>query len=332
MKSSDTKALLEVRNVSKHFSLRHGLFARSGPALAALDDVSLTIKPGQIFGLVGESGSGKSTLGRTILQLTRASTGSILFHGQDLCAASAGELNLARKKLQVIFQDPSSSLNPRRSIRQSLLEPLDQFEIGEKHQRQAMCEQALNTVGLDSEILERRPRQLSSGQRQRVGIARAVLTTPDLVIADEAVSALDVSVQAQVLDLVRKLRSELGIAFLFISHDLAVISQIADKVAVMFHGKIVESAPVGDLFNKPSHPYTRELLDAVPSLDPSVPIKAVTIRQGLSRQAQVTGCAFATRCSSVMPQCKQVAPGLEPLESNSSHHVRCHLYTESPSN
>jgi peptide/nickel transport system ATP-binding protein len=329
MTSSNSSDLLQVRNVSKHFSLRHGLFSRTGPALAALDDVSITIRPGQIFGLVGESGSGKSTLGRTILQLTKADSGSVHFHGQDLCTANASELNIARKKLQVIFQDPSSSLNPRRSIRQSLLEPLDQFGIGEKRQRESMCQEALNTVGLDTRIMDRMPRQLSSGQRQRVGIARAVLTKPDLIIADEAVSALDVSVQAQVLELIRKLRSELGIAFLFISHDLAVISQLADTVAVMFRGKIVESAPVDTLFGKPSHPYTQELLAAVPSPDPSIPIKAVTIRQGLSREAHVTGCAFASRCASVMPQCRNQAPGLASLESNSTHHVRCHLYTAS---
>ena len=332
MKTTGTSMLLQVEDLSKRFNLRQGLFAGGGPSLTAIDQVSFGIETGQIYGLVGESGSGKSTLGRAILQLIKADSGKVWFHGKNLCVANTRELNTIRKKLQVIFQDSSAALSPRRTILQSLLEPLERFKMGGRTQRRQMCEQVLETVGLNDEVLGRLPHQLSSGQRQRIGIARAVLTEPDLIIADEAVSALDVSVQAQVLELIRKLQSERGIAFLFISHDLAVISQVANVVGVMFQGQIVESAPVDSLFRQPSHPYTQELLAAIPNPDPTVLMSTVHIKAGLSREAQTRGCVFANRCASVMPQCHVQAPPVHSLETVEHHHVKCHLYSESVDN
>lgn len=322
------KTLLRVQGLSKKYRLRQRMLVRGGPSLKAIDDVSLDIESGQIHGLVGESGSGKSTLGRAILQLVRPDSGQVFFHGRDLCTASHQEMRRTRRKLQIIFQDPLAALSPRRTVLQSLLEPLDQFQIGNRRERQRMCEQALETVGLDQAVLGRLPRQLSSGQRQRIGIARAVLTGPDLIIADEAVSALDVSVQAQILDLIRKLQVEHGIAFMFITHDLAVIPQVADVVSVMYHGQIVESAPARSLFQKPSHPYTRQLLAAIPDPDPSVAMSAVNIKAGLSRDPRAAGCVFADRCSDMMSHCAETEPRSLPLETELRHHVKCHLYPD----
>jgi len=327
--SAANAPLLQIQELSKHFPVRHGLFTRGGPALTAIDRVSLNIEAGQIFGLVGETGSGKSTLGRVILQLIKADSGRILFHGKDLCTAGAGDLCLARQKLQIIFQDASAALSPRRTIGQTLLEPLDQFGLGDRAERQQQCVAVLDTVGLDGDVLARLPHQLSSGQRQRIGIARAVLTNPDLIVADEAVSALDVSVQAQILDLIRHLQSDRGIAFLFISHDLAVVQQIADVVGVMLCGQIVESGPSDSLFRQPAHPYTQALLAAVPDPDPSTRPGPAPFSAGLSRQPQMQACVFADRCSKAMRICRLEEPQLLPLESNLQHRVKCYLYSES---
>lgn len=326
MNRSSETPLLRVEGLSKRFSSHRGLFSDHGQELTAVDDVSFSINPGEIFGLVGESGSGKSTLGRAILQLVRPDSGEVLFHGRDLCRADKRHLRAVREKIQVIFQDPSAALSPRRTVLQTLMEPLDQFGIGEQETRLQKCARALATVGLDESVLHRLPRELSSGQRQRIGIARAVLTGPELVVADEAVSALDVSVQAQVLELMRNLRTEKGIAFLFISHDLAVIHQVADSVGVMFQGQIVESGPVHSLFSNPAHPYTRELLAAIPDPDPSVAMSTAGISPGLSRNAYRESCLFADRCSQVMPRCRQEAPASIPLASDPGHQVKCHLH------
>ena len=320
--------LLRVAELCKRFKFRQGLFSRAGPTLTAIDRVSLDIEAGQIYGLVGESGSGKSTLGRVIIQLLKADSGHVYFKGQDLRAADRQQLRRVRKNLQIIFQDSSAALSPRRSILQTLLEPLEQFGSSEQERHLSDCEAVLETVGLDRSILSRLPHQLSSGQKQRIGIARAVLAEPDLIIADEAVSALDVSVQAQILELVKKLQAEHGIAFLFISHDLAVISQVADVVGVMFNGQIVESAPVDLLFRQPSHPYTRELLAAVPDPDPSRPMSTAHPGAGLSRRPETRACVFADRCPSVMQQCRQTEPKNHSLDAGLRHHVKCYLYTD----
>ena len=328
MSTASSPVLLKVEGLSKRFSLHHGLFSHSGPVLTAIEDISFTVESGQVHGLVGESGSGKSTLGRAILQLIRPDSGKVLFHGQDLCLASRRQLRRTRKNIQVIFQDSLAALSPRRTVAQTLLEPLDQFALGDRSQRREKCDKVLETVGLDRSVLARLPHQLSSGQRQRICIARAVLTDPDLIIADEAVSALDVSVQAQVLELIRKLQSERGIAFIFISHDLSIIPQVADLVSVMFQGQIVESAPVDSLFSQPSHPYTQELLAAIPDPDPSVTMSVVDVNAGLSRESRSGSCVFADRCSRLMPHCRKAEPKTMALENQPRHHVKCHLFSE----
>jgi oligopeptide/dipeptide ABC transporter ATP-binding protein len=326
--------LLQVEDLSKRFGLRHSLFAGNTPGLTAIDRVSLEVRKGQALGLVGESGSGKSTLGRAIAQLVRPDSGRILFRGQELSRSNPAAQRIARQKIQFIFQDSASALSPRRSIRQTLLEPLEHFGIDDATGREARIGEALDTVGLDPLVLERLPAQLSSGQRQRVSIARAILPEPELVIADEAVSALDVSVQAQILELFRSLRSNRGLAFIFISHDLSVIPQVAEDVCVMFRGQVVESAPVSRLFKQAAHPYTRGLIAAIPDPDPAVRMQPVAINTGIARDHDAGGCAFADRCPDRMEKCTSLPPDLAPLEAETKpamesafvHHVKCHLY------
>lgn len=319
--------LLDVRNLSRKFEGRPGLFASKTPGLTAIDSVNLKIRAAEVYGLVGESGCGKSTLARTILQLTRADSGQVLLHGEDLCTASKAALRRARQKIQIVFQDPSASLSPRRTIQQTLFEPMEQYGIGTARDHLDRCVEVLKTVGLDTGVLSRIPQQLSSGQRQRIGFARAVLAEPELIIADESVSALDVSVQAQILELVRRLQSDHGIAFLFISHDLAVIAQVANKVGVMFGGRIVETGTLESLFQEAAHPYTRELLAAIPDPDPSIPFTPVHASRGLLRGGQPKGCVFADRCSETLARCRETAPPAVRLESAPGHRVECHLYT-----
>lgn len=318
-------SVLRVEKLSKRYPARRGLFSTGRPPQAAVEDASFEIPRAGIFGLVGESGSGKSTLGRCVLQLLRPDHGRVIFNGRDLCTASRHEMRAARGKLQIIFQDPLASLSPRRSVLQTLMEPLEQFENSARANWRTRCEQVLEMVGLDPEILPRLPQQLSSGQRQRVGIARAVLTRPDLIVADEAVSALDVSVQAQILNLVKTLRDEQGIAFLFISHDLAVIAQVADTVGVMFRGRIVESGSMEAVFRRPAHPYTRELLSAVPDPDPAVAFQPLRSTRLLSQGAG-SGCVFADRCPQVMERCREGRPASILLEAGSGHRVECLLH------
>ena len=251
-------ALLEVRGLTKRF--------QQPPAPAAVDDVSFVLERGTTLGLVGESGSGKSTTAHCILQLVRADAGEILFEGQDLTKLGAGGLRPIRRDLQVVFQDPYSSLDPRLSIEDAVAEPLDIHGIGTRRERRARARAMLDRVGIDPAWGRRRPSQLSGGQRQRVGIARAFISEPKLVVCDEAVSALDVSIQAQVLNLLKDLQEETGLAYLFISHDLAVIRNVSDVVAVMQSGELVELAPADTLFSAPQHEYTRRLLDAVPEI------------------------------------------------------------------
>lgn len=317
--------LLEVRNLSRGFRQRHGLFSRSGPRLTALDGVSFTIAEGEIFGLVGESGSGKSTLARCVLQLLEAHGGEVIFRGRDLCSLGARQLRQVRRELQVVFQDSGGALSPRRTVFQSLSEPLEVFAPASRSDYRLQCAAALERVGLDREFLPRLPRQLSSGQKQRVALARALMTSPRLIIADEAVSSLDVSVQAQMLELMASLRDRYGIAFLLISHDLAVISQIANRVAVMYRGRIVESGPVEAVFNSAAHPYTQALLEAVPDPDPQVPFAARLPPEILRRHGQ-TGCRFAPRCAKAMTECSRLAPDAVALDDDRRHHVECLLY------
>ena len=298
--------------------------------MAAVNGVSLDIQAGSIFGLVGESGSGKTTLAKAVAQLIPANAGTILFHGHDLNNRKGSDLRMARRNIQLIFQDPLASLSPRRSILQCLLEPMNHFRIGDSRQRPSRAAEALETVGLDLDVLHRYPHEISGGQRQRVALARALVSEPELIIADEAVSSLDVSVQATILELILSLREKTGIAFLFISHDLAVIQQLADVVGVMYLGEMLETAPAESLFSQAAHPYTRSLLAAVPSPNPAHDPPIIPGGEPPSLLTPPSGCVFHTRCSEAMGQCERIKPAevniVEQSATGEAHHVRCHLW------
>ena len=328
------QSLLSVRDLV----VRYPVGENSRTPLTAVRGVSLDIAPAGIYGLVGESGSGKSSLAHAILQLLPMAAGQVLFKGQDLAAMKKPQLNVARRNIQAVFQDSLASLSPRRSIRQTLLEPLDHFEIGDPGGREQKAAAILETVGLDPVVGHRYPQELSGGQRQRVALARALVTEPELIIADEPVSSLDVPVQARIIDLILELREKLGIAFLFVSHDLAVIRALADSVGVMFLGKIVEHAPADELYARPAHPYTRSLLEAVPIADPRHPPPLVLAGEPPSPLTPPPGCVFHRRCPDVIAPCSVITPAESSIcEEDGSpsggqdltttdHRVRCHLW------
>jgi len=268
--------LLEVRHLVKHFVRRHGLFAPTS-IVRAVDDVSFAIEAGEMFGLVGESGSGKSTLGRCILRLIEPTAGDVLFRGENVLQFSSTRLRAARRDMQIVFQDPYSSLNPRMRVGDIVEEPLIIHRLGTRSERRARVAELFDLVGLERDHLPRYPHEFSGGQRQRIGIARALALNPALVIADEAVSALDVSIQAQVVRLLMDLRGRLSLTFLFIAHDLRLVEHICNRVAVMYLGKIVEIGETKALFAQPAHPYTRALLSAVPVLDPDAPRQRIEL-------------------------------------------------------
>jgi oligopeptide/dipeptide ABC transporter ATP-binding protein len=329
------QSLLSVRNLVVH----HVTGGSKGKPLTAVREVSLEIPAAGIFGLVGESGSGKTSLAHALLQLLKPAAGKVLYRGKDLAAMQKTELNETRKNIQVVFQDPLASLSPRRSILQTVIEPLDHFRIGSASGRRNRASAALETVGLDPTMGHRYPHQLSGGQRQRVALARALVSEPELIIADEPVSSLDASAQSRIIELIRELRHKLGIAFLFVSHDLAVVKQLADTVAVMYLGKIVESAPASLLFSSPAHPYTRLLLAAVPVADPRHPPPAVLTGDPPSPLTPPPGCVFHKRCPDRFEPCQSVEPGDclidgqndQPTgdggEKSTDHRVRCHLWS-----
>jgi ABC-type oligopeptide transport system ATPase subunit len=273
---SEIAPLLEVRHLVKHFVQRRGVW-RPPSVVRAVDDVSFTIHEGEMFGLVGESGSGKSTTGRCILRLVEPSSGVVAFRGENVLAYSLSRMRQARRNMQIVFQDPYSSLNPRMRAGDIVEEPLIIHAIGSKAERLARVEELFGLVGLERDHRARYPHEFSGGQRQRIGIARALALNPALIIADEAVSALDVSIQAQVVQLMMELKARLKLTFLFIAHDLRLVEHICNRVAVMYQGKIVEMGDTGRLFANPTHPYTRALLSAVPLLDPDAPRRRVTL-------------------------------------------------------
>jgi ABC-type oligopeptide transport system ATPase subunit len=268
--------LLEVRHLVKHFVRKQGLW-RPPSVVKAVDDVSFAIEGGEMFGLVGESGSGKSTTGRCILRLTEPSSGEVLFRGEDVLAFSRPRLRLARRDMQIVFQDPYSSLNPRMRVGEIVEEPLVIHKLGNRPARRARVAELFSLVGLDADHLTRYPHEFSGGQRQRIGIARALALNPALIIADEAVSALDVSIQAQVVGLMMELKERLKLTYLFIAHDLRLVEHICTRVAVMYLGKIVELGETRALFARPTHPYTRALLSAIPLLDPDAPRQRIQL-------------------------------------------------------
>jgi peptide/nickel transport system ATP-binding protein/oligopeptide transport system ATP-binding protein len=320
--------LLSVRDLVVQYPARSG----NKDLLTAVNGVSFDIHAGSIFGLAGESGCGKTSLAHSIMQLVRPVAGEVRYHGENLARVKPAGLQKVRRNIQFVFQDPLASLSPRRSVLQSLVEPLDHFRIDAPGQRHDRACRALETVGLEPEVLRRFPHELSGGQRQRVALARALAVEPELIIADEAVSSLDVSVQARIIDLILDLRRHLGIAFLFIAHDLAVIQQLADRVGVMYMGKLIEIAPADRLFHQAAHPYTRSLLEAVPVPDPAHGKPVVLQGEPPSALTPPAGCAFHTRCPRVVEECRV----LEPLDwqinetgvNETAHNVRCHLWKQ----
>lgn len=320
------KAILEVRHLGKRYQLRkQKLLGHSTQTLEAVKDVSFRLQTGKTIGLVGESGCGKSSLARCVLQLDKATAGSVLFDGCDLSSLSAQELRKVRRHMQVIFQDPYSSLDPRFTVRRILQEPWNIFpDIVRKSEREGRMAELLTLVGLHASDADRYPHQFSGGQRQRIGIARALALEPKVVICDEPVSALDVSVQAQVVNLLEDLQSELGLAYLFIAHDLSVVHHISDSVMVMYLGEIVESGPVESVFINPQHPYTVALLSAVPIPDPKLRNRDLIVLEGEvpNPASPPTGCKFHPRCSHATELCQQSAPPEALIEDVT---VRCHF-------
>lgn len=320
-----SNVLLKVDNLKKHFPIKKGLLSREIGQVKAVDGVSFEVFEGETLGIVGESGCGKSTTGRMLMRLIEPTEGSVIFNGQDVTALSAKQLREARRDMQMVFQDPYASLNPRHTVAQILEEPLIVHNIGTKQERKQKVMQLLKTVGLSEYHANRYPHQFSGGQRQRIGIARALMTNPKLIIADEPVSALDVSIQAQVLNLMQQLQQDLKLTYIFIAHDLGVVRHISDRVGVMYLGKVVELATSESLYEEPRHPYTQALLAAVPVPDPDF-VKETTMLQGdiPSPSNPPSGCTFHTRCPFVKEVCKQQVPALQQVSEG--HAVACHLY------
>jgi oligopeptide transport system ATP-binding protein len=317
--------LVAVRDLRKHFPLGGGFLGRPQAWVRAVDGVSLAVEPGETLGLVGESGSGKSTLGRLMLRLIEPTSGEVAFEGRSLLALGARELRALRRDMQIVFQDPYGSLDPHMRVEQIVGEGLVIHRIGTRAERRRRVAELLELVGLPPEAARRYPHEFSGGQRQRVGIARALAVGPRFVVADEAVSALDVSVQAQILNLLHDLRRRLGLTMLFIAHDLRVIEHLSDRVAVMYLGKIVELAPRDALFGEPLHPYTVSLLSAVPVPDPGVERNRERIVLSGEVPSPIhppAGCRFHTRCPYVMEHCRTVVPALRPAAGRL---VACHL-------
>jgi len=324
-----TDKLLEVKNLTKYFPIRGGLLQTVVANVRAVENVSLQIKRGKTFGLVGESGCGKSTLGRAILRLHEPTSGEILFEGHNIRKYSKKEMQCVREQMQIVFQDPNSSLNPRMTIREIVLEPLNVHNIGNKKDRLGMVEKLLNRVGVQKNAMSRYPHEFSGGQRQRIGIARALSLNPSFIVADEPVSALDVSVQSSVLNLIVDLQNEYGISFLFISHDLSVVHHICHDVGVMYLGKIVEKAKTEILYQAPKHPYTEALLSAVPKTDPEAKKNSILLKGDVPSPINPpTGCYFHPRCSKIMDICRNQAPPEINVGTQAEEHmVCCHLYS-----
>ncbi len=314
--------LLEVKDLRMHFPVRKGVFSRVCGAVRAVDGVSFSIEAGKTLSLVGESGSGKTTTGRALLRLIEPTGGQVLFAGQDVTKAGKEDLRVLRKQMQIIFQDPFGSLNPRMTVFNMLSEILQVHRIAPPTEWRGRVEELLRLVGLPQEAADRYPHEFSGGQRQRVGIARALAVEPKLIVADEPVSALDVSIQAQILNLLEELQERLGLAYLFIGHDLSVVRHISDEVAVMYLGKIVEIGPKERVFENPTHPYTRALLSAAPMAGAGPKHQRIVLQGDVpSPIAPPPGCAFHPRCPDARPECRELGPTLQKVSEG--HRAAC---------
>ena len=320
MAANDKEVLVKADHVKVYFKGK-----KRGQTVKAVDDVSFEIMRGETFGVVGESGCGKSTLGRTLIRLKQPTDGHIYLNGTDIAGLKGAQLKEMRKEAQIIFQDPSACLNPRRTIKQILMEPFEIHNLKGKIDVDAKIMELLQLVGLDSYHLSRYPHELSGGQKQRIGIARALALEPQIIICDEAVSALDVSVQAQVLNLLQELKEKLGLTYFFISHNLNVVYQVSDRVGVMYLGKMVEIANYDQLYEKRYHPYTEALLSAIPQVDQEEQKERIHLEGEVpSPYDPPSGCHFHTRCPKACDKCRQTAPELKEVAPG--HYVACHLY------
>ena len=321
-----TENLIEVKNLTKHFASGVGLLGRGRDVVRAVDNISFSIRRGETLGLVGESGCGKSTTGRSILRLIEPTSGEVLFEGKDLLSLSAKELRRLRGEMQIIFQDPYSSLNPRMKVGRIIEEPL---VIHRKGNRDDRISELLSLVGLEPDHAMRYPHEFSGGQRQRIGIARALALNPKFIVCDEPVSALDVSVQAQIVNLLQDLQERFGLTYLFISHGLSVVEHISTRVGIMYLGKLVEIASSEEIFRNPLHPYTRALLSAIPNPDPEHRHERLTLKADIPTSIDPpSGCRFRTRCPIAEPRCAEEEPEL--IESTPGHFVACMVVAPGP--
>jgi oligopeptide transport system ATP-binding protein len=319
--------LLEVKNLKKYFPIKGGIFSKTIGHVQAVDGISFSLLPGETVGLVGESGCGKSTAARAILRLIEPSSGEVFFEGQDILKLGKKPMRSLRRQMQIIFQDPYASLNPRMTVASIVGEPLEIHKIAKGREKEEKVANILEKVGLRPEHMRRYPHEFSGGQRQRIGIARALALNPKLIIGDEPVSALDVSIQAQVINLLEDLQQEFNLTYLIIAHDMSVVEHISDRVAVMYLGKIVEMSTDRELYQNPSHPYTEALLSAVPRPDPTIKKQRIILPGDVPSPINPpSGCRFHTRCLYAKADCKTVEPQLQNIGSN--HYVACHYWQE----
>jgi len=322
--------ILEAKNIQKYFPIKKGLLRRTVGQVRAVEDITLSVRRGETLGLVGESGCGKSTLGRTLIRLYEPSSGSLKFRGKDFLSLRGEELRQSRRHIQMIFQDPFASLDPRMTVGQILQQPFVVHHLLNKVERNNRIKELLTLVGLSPTVINRYPHEFSGGQRQRISIARAIALEPDLIICDEPVSALDVSIQAQILNLLKDLQEKLKLTYLFISHDLSVIEHVCDRIAVMYLGKIVELSDRDELFANPKHPYTQALIGSIPQIGQGkIKIKKSLGGEVPSPILPPSGCTFHPRCNQRLPQCNQKIPQLQMISEGKTqepHQVACWLY------
>src|SRR5690625_2455882 len=325
--NEETEYLLEVNNLKTYYPIKGGFFKKTIGHVKAVDGISLKIKKGETFGLVGESGCGKSTAGRTILRLNKPTDGQILFEGKDITNISGARLRRTRQDFQMVFQDPYASLNSEMMVGHLVDEPLRNFTKKSHKELEDEVKTLIKRVGLREEDYYKYPHEFSGGQRQRIGIARALSLNPKLIIADEPVSALDVSIQSQVLNLLKELQDEFNLTYLFIAHDLSVVKHMSDRIGVMYLGNMVEVGDNEEIYKEPLHPYTQALISAIPEPDPTLKKERIVLQGDVpSPQNPPTGCVFHTRCPVAMPKCKEIVPQLKEVRPN--HQVACLLYDE----